>query len=265
MRVVLMNKHQTEDTMAFPQRFFAVCLVAILAMPGCVMIDSPSGIDISNDQQTIIGSGRIVQTPLNLSGFTRISLSNTFKARICRSDTYSVTVTTDDNIVQYVRASQSGNEIVISLANNSYRNITAEITIQTPDVEQVNIDGAVSVRLEGFVLEHAVGFAANGSSAISGTLNASEVTLVLSGSSTVALTGGSGSLWVNGSGAASLNLFGFPVKHCRANLSGASIGNVSVSDTLEVALSGASVFHYRGNPTLRVLSISGQSIIQKVG
>ena len=243
----------------------AISLAVILFISGCVMIDSLNGVETYGEQQTVIGSGRIVSIPLDFTHFKRISVSHAFKARVSRSNTYSVTVRIDDNIEQYLRAYQSGDEIFIGLENNSYRNTTQEVTIDMPDVEQINISGAVSVRLDGFVLDHAVGFAGSGSSIISGNLVASEVTFALSGSSTVELTGSSNSLLVNGAGATLLYLFDFPVKDCRANLSGSSASNVSVSDNLEVALSGGSVFRYKGNPEVRIISISGGSIIQKVG
>jgi len=160
---------------------------------------------------------------------------------------------------------QEGDKIFIGLENNTYRNTTMEVTIGTPDIERIETSGAGSVRLDGFVLAHGIEFAASGATTINGSLTADDVTFALTGSTTVELIGSANSLLVNGSGATVLHLFDFPVKDCQANLSGGSTSNVTVSDNLEVNLSGGSIFRYRGNPVVRVISISGGSIIQKVG
>ena len=86
----------------------------------------------------------------------------------------------------------------------------------------------------------------------------------LSGSSTVELTGNAGVMTINGSGATILRLLGFPVGTCKAELSGASVSDVSVSDNLEVNLSGGSVFRYKGNPFVKIIGVSGGSVIQRV-
>jgi len=70
----------------------------------------------------------------------------------------------------------------------------------------------------------------------------------LSGSSSVDLTGGADNLDIFGSGAMVLRLLNFPVKTCKAALSGGSVSDVSVSDVLEISLSGGSVFRYKGIP-----------------
>jgi hypothetical protein len=243
----------------------AICLAVALSVPGCVMVDSLNGIDTNDNQQTVVGSGRIVSVSFDFTGFKKVSLNNAFKAKINRSNFYSVTVEIDDNVKQYLNVYQYGDEIFIGLENNTYRNTTAEVTIGTPDIERIETSGAVSVRMDGFVFAHGIEFVSSGSSSIGGNLTVGDVTFGLSGSTTVELTGSANSLLVNGSGATVLHLFDFPVKDCRANLSGGSTSNMSVSDNLEVNLSGGSIFRYKGNPVVRVISISGGSIIQKVG
>ena len=242
--------------------------VVLLSFPACVMVDDGFGgfgVDSGHGQHVVIGSGRLVVVTFGFRDFTRISLSHSFKATIRKSNSYSVKVEVDDNIEQYLTAHQSGSSIAIGLEDNSYKNITMNVTIETPDVSLIEGMGAASIRLDGFELDHDIQILATGASIINGNLTAREVSFNLTGSSTVALTGRADDLIVYGTGATQLSLFDFPVKNCKAIMTGGSVSNVSVSDNLEVSLTGGSVLRYKGNPTTRILSVTGGSVIQKVG
>ena len=237
----------------------------LLSFPACVMVDDGWGVNSGHDQHVVIGSGRVVIITFGFRDFTRISLNQSFKATIRKSNAYSVKVEVDDNIEQYLLAHQSGSSISIGLEDNSYKNITMNVTIETPDVSLIEATGAASIRLDGFELDHDIQILASGASVINGNLTAREVTFNLTGSSTVALTGRANDLNVYGTGAMQLSLFDFPVRNCKAVMTGGSVSNVSVSDNLEVSLTGGSVLRYKGNPTTRILSVTGGSVIQKVG
>jgi hypothetical protein len=240
-------------------------VVAVLSFPACVMVDDGWGTDSGRGQHVIIGSGRIVVVTFGFRDFSRISLSQSFKATIRRSNFYSVKVEVDDNIRDYLLAHQSGSTISIGLEDNSYKNITMNVTIETPDMDFIEATGAASIRMDGFELDHDIQFVGNGASIINGTLTARAVTFNLNGSSTVDLTGGANDLNVYGAGATQLSLFEFPAKNCKVVMTGGSVSNVRVSDNLEVSLTGGSVLRYKGNPTTKIVSVTGGSVIQKVG
>ena len=247
---------------------FRLLIAALMALAlfvtGCVLIDPSIGVGPTDDRQAIVGSGHLVSVTLNFKNFKKIFLSHAFKARIDKGSSYSVRLEADDNIEKYVRAYQSADEIHIGLDDNNYRNTTLTVVIETPDVSLINASGAASISLSGFELAHRVELVGSGASVFKGDFTATEVVMMLSGSSTVQLTGRAETLDINGSGAMVLHLLEFPVRTCKAALSGGSVSDVSVSEMLEISLSGGSVFRYKGNPALRILSISGGSIIQRV-
>jgi hypothetical protein len=252
--------------MKHSSKYIILCIACLaVVLPACVMIDSGVGTDSRHDQYTIIGSGRLVFISFGFRDFTRISLSHSFKATIRKSASYAVTMEVDDNIKQYVVARQSGAEVSIGLEDNSYSNVTVNITIETPDVTMISLSGSGALRLDGFDLSHDLQIVGTGATSISGNLTARDVTFNLTGSSTVDLTGTSASLDVYSMGATQLSLFEFPVKNCRVNLTGGSVSNVRVSDNLEVCLTGGSVLRYKGNPSTKIVSVTGGSVIQKVG
>lgn len=245
--------------------FLTVLLFAVaLFTQGCVMIDSSLGLDPIDRGHSIVGSGHLVTLTPDFKNFKKIYLSHSFRARIEKGSASSVKIETDDNIEQYVRASQTDDEIHIGLEDNSYSNVTLTVVIVTPDLSLINVSGAASVTLNGFNLSHSLEIVSSGSCILNGTLNAADVVMKLSGGTIVNFTGGADDLQVEGSGGTVLRLLNFPVKTCKASLSGGSVSDVSVSDTLEVTLSGGSVFRYRGNPVMRLVSVSGGSTIQRL-
>lgn len=241
--------------------------IAAMAMflPGCVMVDSGVGTDSGRDHHGIIGSGRIVVIVFEFRDFRRIYLSQAFKATVRKSNSYSVRVEVDDNIQQYLVAHQSADAISIGLEDNSYENTTMNVTIETPDVSSMEASGAASIRFDDVMLSHPLEITGSGACSINGNLVTSDLKLNLTGSSSVDLIGSSSSLSVYGTGATQLSLFDFPVKSCKAILTGGSVSNVSVSDYLEVNLTGGSLFRYKGDPPTRILNAIGGSVIQKVG
>jgi hypothetical protein len=247
-------------------KYMILCFVAaILSLPACVLVDTDNGFDTGHGQQVIVGSGRVVVISFGFRDFSRISLSQSFKATVRKGNAYSIRVEVDDNIQQYVLAHQSGSAISIGLEDNSYKNITMNITIETPDVEFIEALGAGSIRLDGFDLNHDLQIIGSGASVINGNLFARGVTFNLTGSSTVDLTGRANDLTVFGTGATQLSLFEFPARNCKVIMTGGSVSNIQVSDNLEVSLTGGSLLRYKGNPATKIVSVTGGSVIQKVG
>jgi len=251
--------------MNYTRRFIITIAALAIFLPGCVMVDSGVGTDSGRDHHGIIGSGRLVVIVFDFRDFNRIYLSQAFKATVRTGNTYSVKVEVDDNIQQYLVASQSGNAISIGLEDNSYENTTMNVTIETPDVSYIEASGAASIQFDTVTLNHPLEITGSGACSINGNLVTSDLKLNLTGSSSVNLIGSSSSLNVYGTGATQLSLFDFPVRSCKAVLTGGSLSNVRVSDYLEVNLTGGSVFRYKGDPPTKILNAIGGSVIQKVG
>jgi len=53
----------------------------------------------------ISGSGNLITKTLEYSGFTGIDVQNGLEVDLTQSDTYSVEVTADDNIIEYIEIS----------------------------------------------------------------------------------------------------------------------------------------------------------------
>ena len=92
---------------------FVVITLLIFTLQGCDnLIDS---MEEHSDRTTIYGSGNLVKLELDYTGFDMLSLSHTFKAAVTKGQEYSVTLTVDNNIEQYIEVYQIAGKLYFGL------------------------------------------------------------------------------------------------------------------------------------------------------
>jgi hypothetical protein len=212
----------------------AIIIVALFAVGLLPGMNAPFG---------TIGSGHATTEQFDLSDFTAVSASQGFNVVITQGNTYSVKVTTDDNIQQYVDVHKSGSTLYVGLKSGfglSTTQLKVEVTM--PNLTNLQLSG--------------------GSQATAQNLNLSgNMGIDFSGGSRATLSGQAADLNVNGSGGSNINLQDLQVQNARVDLSGGSQAKVNASGRLDVNLSGGSQLQYKGNPTMGPQDISGGSRI----
>lgn len=248
------------------KKYSGILLAMTIVLTGCVMIGSDiNAPDFGNITTRITGSGRTVIINKDFSDFSKIDISHGFNGKIIRSEAFSVTIEIDDNLLEYLDCSQSGNEIFVGMEQgHNYDTKNLRVTIETPDAERITLSGGCIMDFTNFNLDHDILFDMSGGSYVTGKFTAQNVKLNLSGGSVVNFNGGCGRLDINGSGGSILNLLDFPVENCYVDLSGGSILSLFVTKILELDLSGGSILKYKGNPDIRKINLSGGSVFQKL-
>lgn len=232
----------------------------------------------------VIGSGDLVTETYEFKDFTRIEVSHSFEIEISRGDEFKVEVTVDDNLVDRLRVDQSGDTLRIGMeAGISFGTATRRAVVVLPTVEGLNLSGASKAALINFQgqqdLDITISGASNlamndiragdtdlnvsGASKVSGDLISADVRMEVSGASQVQFQGSGTDADLEATGASKLMLRGFPVETADVVLSGASTGTVNVSRTLDADLSGASSLTYTGGASVRNVSTSGASQINR--
>lgn len=231
-----------------------------------VLIFLLTSCDTVDNNDTINGSGFLVNNSLSYSDFTKVETGFAFESTIRQDSLYSILVKTDDNIVDYLRIFKEGSTLKVLMdENKSYRNVTLKIDITMPDIENINLSGASASEITGFEFIHDLDIQLSGASAIIGSVSTGDLNLELSGASSVTFSGSGIDLNINGNGASTLNLGNFVLSDdASIILSGASVSTIRLDGTLDAVLSGASVLNYYGNPTLGNIVTSGESIVQKL-
>jgi Putative auto-transporter adhesin, head GIN domain len=213
--------------------------------------------------RTVSGSGNVTSTPVPVSTFSRLAVSNAFDVIVSFGDQENVTLRVDDNIVGHLDVGVSDGTLHVGLeSGTSVRDATlhADVTAQT--LSSIHISGASQVHLSDVLSGERVGMVVSGAGRLDGTAQVHLATLELSGASNAKLSGSAGRLEVTQSGASQLDAVDLDVSELAIDLSGASTADVSVTGTISAGVSGASSLRYRGSPTFTRREVSGGSSIE---
>ncbi len=237
-----------------------IALIAVLALTLGLAACDDDGFEV------LRGSGNVVTEDYEFADFASVEVLNVLDAEIVQSDSYSVTIRADDNILDLIKVSKNGETLSVRMRQGFTisTEVTLEARITMPDLEALGLSGASSATVSGFRSEDQIDIEVSGASNLDGDLEAERIDLDVSGASRVTLTGSAAEATIVVSGASNLDLAEFIVDTAEVMLSGASGASVNVEERIDpVDVSGASRLRYLGDPSLGDVSTSGASTLDK--
>ena len=243
-----------------------------------------SGTVLSGCERVLISekNGPIIMKEYDFTDFTGIEVGHAFHIDVTPADTYKVTITAGENVLDRIDVTKSGSTLKIDMDAWWFTwHSTPKVVITMPVLRDLDMSGASKGNVRGFkssedfALEltgaseldldmEAGDFTAHisGASKLAGYLKASSSDIELSGASRSELKGTGGDTFVDASGASHVNMIDFAADDAEIELSGASHAGLTINGRMDVSLSGASSLEYGGNPTPGNLDISGASNIE---
>ena len=194
-----------------------------------------------------VGSGHLSTQQVALSEFNGVDAGYGFNVVITQGSNYSVSITTDDNLQQYVDVYKTGSTLYVRLKPNigGVQTTTLRAEIIMPDLESVQFSGGVVANAQSFNMSH-------------------DFNVDLSGGSSFTMTGQAADLTAVCSGGANLHFADFKVHNASVDLSGGSQGTINLDSRLDANLSGGAHLFYTGNATLGTINTSGGAGISPV-
>lgn len=226
--------------------------IMVIMLTGCIPV-------------TITGSGNVITQEELLSGFNRVDISHSFKVDISQGESFSVVIRIDDNLVEHLNVIKQGDTLKIGLdptRDFNIRNATMQAKITMPELTGLDLSGSSDANITGFKSTENLTVDLSGSSSLVGDIEAGDIRIDLSGSSDMKLAGSGADLTIDISGSSNLDLAELPAVNARVSASGSSSAVVNASGRLDVEATGASDIYYLGDPTLGTISTSGSSTIQ---
>ena len=212
----------------------------------------------------LIGSGNLETEEYAFANFTRVEIGSAFEFEIKQSSSFSINVTADDNVIDYVQVSQIGQTLKIRLKTvPGLRLVTLRASVTMPQLHSLTASGASHGTVSNFNSTEDLDIKVSGASRVTGDITASNVDFDISGASTIQLEGSANDILASVSGASHLNLDDFTVDNADVNFSGASSGTVNLNGRLDADLSGASKLWYIGEPIMGDIDTSGASTLSK--
>jgi hypothetical protein len=198
-------------------------IVLITASLACTVPSIPSGI------RTIKGSGNVVTEDRDVSGFDSVALLGFGRVIITQGDEESLTVETDDNLMQYIETQVRGGTLELGFTDDDLLlNPSDSIIFRLSLIDLTALDSSGAGKFEIDELE----------------TDRLEITLSGAGDITIdSLSATDLVVTVNGAGNIDLES-----QTATVRVPGAGSVTVWVHDTLDVTISGAGGVEYYGSP-----------------
>jgi serine/threonine-protein kinase len=192
----------------------------------------------------IVGSGKPATKTVDVKDFTGIQIERMLAADVTRADSFKVSLTADDNVLDRIEVVRQGSTLRISLAPGGYLlREKPHVSITLPALEGIDIAGAARATIQGFESDRPFRARISGASTLEGSIRTGDVDLAASGASTLRLRGSAHAARLVASGASKLELAELPVS----------------GEKLMIAASGASSARLRGSARAAVLQAEGAS------
>ena len=197
---------------------------------------------------TIKGSGNIVTESRSVSGYTALSFSGAGDLNITQGDMESLSITTDDNLMEYIETSVQGGTLHIEFSDG------------------VSLDPSEGIDFDISVIElNSVAFSGAGSLEADSLIVASPTfNIAVSGVAECSIAGQVEEQNIMSSGTLSYDAADFQCSTATVDISGVGDVTVWVSDTLDVVISGVGDVYYWGSPSTTT-DISGVGDVQALG
>lgn len=195
--------------------------------------------------------------------FNRLEMGSAFTIIVRQGATFSVEATGDVRNLDDLVVFRNGSTLVAYYDRHANRRHTTTLHITMPDLAGANFSGASVSDVQGFEREEEFELILSGASVSKVYPGFSDVKLNVSGASKLDLLGTGNLLHATVSGASELKAQNFPTEDAWLDVSGASTARVSVSNRLDVIVSGASSVRYLGNPDVHPTVTGGSSLIKE--
>ncbi len=196
-----------------------ISISLVLLLSACA---PPSGI-MGN---TLVGSGKFATRDYALDGFTGIQADGGLLVTVTGGTAYGVSVTADDNILNSVIVRKQGTDLVLSLANGSYKTNKLEVAVTLPELTSVKLNGGSRLRTTGPAPQ-----AVN--------------------------------LRIDANGGSNVDVRGIAADKVSVTLNGGSQAWVNAKTSLDYDLNGGSQLRYTGNPTIGGSKAEGGSQVTR--
>ncbi|MBR6346421.1 MAG: DUF2807 domain-containing protein [Bacteroidales bacterium] len=143
-----------------------IALVAAVAAVSCININTRglNGLNFSFGGKTIDGEGPVETRSYDLEGFDRMVINGHFDIDYTQSENWQVSLTTQENIFEYMNFSVEGGKLILSVKDSVKVNADKfDVKISAPLLSYVEVNGAADIEIgNGLSSAGPVGFKVNG-------------------------------------------------------------------------------------------------------
>lgn len=238
--------------MSITRKAIVGAIIAAGVVAGAVFA-AGCGVDV-NIGSRMEGSGTIVSEERAVSGIDRVELSGSGVIEIVQGPTERLTLTTDDNLMQYITTTVRGDTLVVKIFDRRGYDLqptnTPKLELTVSDLTSVETSGSFEV-VAADLETQSLSIDGSGSCRVHmDRLRANELTVDISGSGELDMKGRVDVQRIDISGSGSYRAGDLESSNARVSISGSGYALVWATDTLDVDVSGSGRVEYWGDPSV---------------
>lgn len=203
------------------------------------------------------GNGVVVTHRHDMDTFYKIEIEGSFNVRLEPGDSPAVTITTDENLHDFITVENQGNTLWLGTNKNLVSRDGVNVVVYYQGLRSVEVGGAAVIRSDQTVKGDYLRISMAGAGAIELDVDLKALDLDLSGAGAVELTGRTVEQNIQMNGAGGLDAGKLISDRCDISISGVGGANIHVREKLVASVSGIGGISYRGNPADVQSDVSG--------
>ncbi|MFW5706719.1 MAG: head GIN domain-containing protein [Bacteroidota bacterium] len=236
-------------------------LVVILSL----VVLAYSGQSCVYNVNAIRGDGNVITIETPTNDFTALQISGMFKVTLVEGTNPGVSITTDENIQEYVTIETTNGTLRLGMKKGeSYDPTSLEAVITVATLEEISISGAVSIHCNHTLQAQNLALNLSGAGNMELLVDAENIKTRVSGAGNVGISGKAAKHDLGISGVASVDCIELKTNHTTVKISGAGTANVFADESLNASVSGVGSIRYDGDPTDTQVKTSGAGSIKPI-
>lgn len=218
------------------------------------------------NNEIIRGNGVLAGADRPVNSFSALDVSGTYKILFSVSDTFSLQISAESNLLPLIETTVKNNHLIIKTQPgfSLLENQPMTIRISAPTITQINLSGSSNFLCQEIIETTNFKAHLSGSCKIESGVIANQIDANISGSGSVKIVDGSSQVSkYNISGSATIEARQHNTENADIKISGSGKVWLQVSNHLDVKISGSGEVSYLGDPTIDS-SISGSGRLNRL-
>lgn len=236
--------------------YYSAILLMSLSVTCCAQSSGKKGIN---------GNGNVTTQTINTASYNEIKVIGSLDVTLVKGDEGAITVTTDENLQEYVKITSDNGILTITLSNNTgWIKTKKGINVLVPfrDLTAISLIGSGDVISKDLIEAGELEIALNGSGALSLEIDTQRLDAKLTGSGDAVVKGKTTHFEVKVSGSGDFNAARLKSEHTEVYVSGSGEAEVYASKSMKARVNGSGDITYSGNPEKVDSKISGSGDIE---
>jgi len=198
----------------------------------------------------VVGNGNITTRSIQTSDYAHVKVVGSMDVHLERGAEGNISVTTDDNVHEYLEIMVEGGDLVIKTKKNvSIRTKKGiHVTVPFQDLSEVSLVGSGDIDSKDTIKANELELSVTGSGDIILAVETSNLNAKVTGSGDLELSGRTTNLEVKVSGSGDFDGDRLTSENTEAYVSGSGDARVHASNNLKARVNGSGDISYKGNP-----------------